>query len=270
MGSLETILAYVGPLQLHRFGLSLGLAFLAAIAAGVRGAKRIGVTSDQWGWLVIGTAVVSLAAARAGFVLTDAAYFAANPAEIIRLPIEGFAFPAGLAGGLAWIVFAARRLNLSWLELVDAFALPYVTALLVSASLWGGPVGEAHLLPWGGRLVDPLYVTGVYGLLWWVWVRRARGPSGALAALVVAVDGTLRFVLGAVVALWLPGGWSALLPVHLGRLAVALAGGAALQLSGGRTAFASAPPRLSRSWVRWSGWLLLYAALLAVALVSDG
>ena len=144
-----------------------------------------------------------------------------------------------------------------------------VTALLVGASLWAGPVGEARLVAWGRWVVDPLYLTGAFLLLWWSRVNRERRP-GALAALVVAADGSLRFLLGTVVSLGLPGGWPSLLPVHAGRLAIALAGAAALWILGGRRAFG--PPKLGtgRSWGRWSGWILLYAALLAVALLSNG
>lgn len=269
MGSLESILAEAGPVQLHRFGVSLGVAFLAAAIAGVRGARRLGLSRDEWGWLAVQTALAAMVAARIGYVLPDAGYYAARPWEIFWPPIEGFSFVAGLAGGLAWIAFAARRRSLGWLELIDCFAVPYVTALLVGASLWAGPVGEARLVAWGRWVVDPLYLTGAFLLLWWSRVNRERRP-GALAALVVAADGSLRFLLGTVVSLGLPGGWPSLLPVHAGRLAIALAGAAALWILGGRRAFG--PPKLGtgRSWGRWSGWILLYAALLAVALLSNG
>lgn len=262
-------MAEAGPVQVYRFGVSLGAAFLAAAAAGMRGARRLGLSRDEWGWLAIQTTLAATAAARIGYVLPGAAYYAARPWEIFRPPVEGFSFPAGLAGGLAWIAFAARRRNLGWLQLGDCFAVPYVTALIVSACLWGGPVGEAHLVPWGRWVIDPLYLTGAFLLLWWVGLNKERRP-GALAALVVAADGSLRFILGTAVALGLPGGWLSLLPVHMGRFAIALAGGAALWLVGGKSAFGPAELRPGRPWTRWSGWILLYAALLAVALASGG
>lgn len=263
-------MAYVRSLQLHRFGLSLGVAFLAASAVGARTSRRLGLTPDEWRWLAIETALVSIVAARIGFVVSDAAYYAAHPIEIVRPPIEGFSFPAGLAAGLAWIARAARRLRLAWLELVDSFALPYLTALLLCTALWGSPIGEAHLIPWGGRVIDPLYLTGVYGLLWWVRTRSEGRRAGALAALVLAFDGALRFALGAAVALFLPGGWSSLGLLLWGRLAIALAAGGALWLLGGAQAFHHRRLSVHRSLKRWSGWLLMYAFLIAVTLVSDG
>lgn len=267
---METILAYVGALQLHRFGLSLGAAFLAASAVGVRTTRRLGLTPDEWQWLAIQTALVSTVAARIGYVVPDAAYYGAHPIEIVRPPIEGFSFPAGLVAGLAWIGRAARRLNLAWRELVDSFALPYLTGLLACTSLWGSPIGEAHLVWWGGRVIDPLYLTGIYGLLWWVWVTRERLRAGALAALVLAIDGALRFALGTLVAFFLPGGWSSFSLVHWGRLAIALAGAGAFWWVGGRAAFRSPMLPIRRPLARWSGWLLMYGVLIAVTLVSDG
>ena len=245
---------------MHPLGVALGLAYLMGGLVGQAPAARRGVSSTRWWWLVVAFMALTVAGARLVYIAADVAYYLQHPAEVWLPPVEGFSFAGGLAVGAALVLIASRRLRVPATSLLDVVGLSYLAGATVVAAAWRTPVslgaGTFDIV------IDALYVTGLFVLLRWLWMRdRSLRSKGATAAASFAGDALLRLGLGGISALvYREAGplWPGLLRI---TLLVAACGVAAVRAATHRRPGGMRP--FHRPLRRWVGWFVVYAVLLA-------
>lgn len=263
---METGLFQLGPIIIYRFGFSLGLAYLAGGLVGRRQALRYGISRNGWWWLMFGLMVATLVGARVVDILPDIGYYAAHPEEIWRLPVEGLSFYGGLLACCAVLAFAAPRLNQSFWQLADLLTLPFLAGAVTAAVIWGAPV--VRLPSYVTVLFDIAYLTGMFALMWWTWLKMDEQVfPGEIALFALAADGVLRLLLVLLEIPYLGADWASLVPIAGARLFVTLIAGAALVFRGSVSRwFTPLGDPFRRPLSRWFGWLILYGFLVAIAL----
>lgn len=210
----DPVALQVGPLSIHWYGLMYLIAFLSVLWLGKWRARR-----QAWqGWkpeymddaLFYGAIGVILGG-RLGYVLFyQPGYYLQHPLEILALWQGGMSFHGGFLGVLLAMVFFARKINKSWLSVMD-FVAPLVPLGLaagrlgnfINGELWGRPTNvawgmvfpQADQLP---RHPSQLYELGLEGLvlfaiLWW-YSSKPR-PVGAVSALFLIGYGSFRFLV---------------------------------------------------------------------------
>lgn len=186
------------------------------------GARRAPMSSHQLEdlltWIIIGV----ILGGRLGYVLFyKGAYYAQNPADILRIWEGGMAFHGGFLGVViaAWLY--ARKHDIPRLQLADAMALGTPAGLLlgrianfINGELWGRPTD----LPWGvafpgyaaqqcgqvtgeicarhpSQLYEAILEGAVLGgvLLWLAFRRGALAHPGLIAGVFFAGYGLARF-----------------------------------------------------------------------------
>lgn len=249
---------------MYPLGMALGLAYLTGGLVGQALAVRRGVSSARWWWVVVALMAVTVVGARLAYVFPDAAYYLQSPGEVWLPPIEGLSFTGGLVVGAVCAVVASRLLGLSLLSLADVIGLSYLAGSIVAGVAWRTPVSLEMGTPGWAALLDGLYVTGLYFLLWWLWTQeRSFRRAGTAAAVAAAGDVLLRLGVGSIGELahatgdagapWLPAVWLALMVVAAGFL---VARGVFSRPPGGIKPF-------HRPLRRWVGWFVVYGLLMA-------
>lgn len=101
--------------------------------------------------------IVAFIASRAWFVILHWTNFSAAPIKIIALWVApGLSLPAAVAGGLAIIMLAAKRMKIRLGIVVDALGLALPGAFIVGsvgALLDGGSIGRVANVAWAVRYV---------------------------------------------------------------------------------------------------------------------
>lgn len=254
-------------MEVHGFGLGIGVACLAGGVVGRSLARRRGLDPDAWWRLVAGLMISGAIGGRLFYVLPNAGYYLKYPLEIIRPPVEGLSYYGALLAGAAYARRFARRAELTFGQVADLVALPWLVGLLLASLFWGAPTVKAGS-PYGVRLgLDILYLTGLYALLAWAWNARRLCGRGKLALAVLAGDSLLRLVTGLVFSAFLPPviPWPVL--DHLARAAAVLAGVAMLRRLREVEPEPPAEPvkgPVKGSYSRWAGWLLVYGVLVLI------
>lgn len=264
---MDTTLIQVGPIAVHRFGLALGLAFLAAGFLGSRMAARHGVASGDWWRLVVWVMAASVIGARLGFFVTD--WSRLVQIDQWRFPVSGLSWFGGLVCALAVVIWAGRRMDISFWPFVDIMTPALIAGQIVMGVFWTTPVIHAALSATAAAFLHIIYITGWYVLLWWLWLRqRDQAFPGELGLTYLTGEGALRFVLFSIASLYSPGGWIGSGWTHLFHLLV-VGLGVALFRSRARehSAEMEVPHALKRPFTRWLGWLIAYGFLMAVMIV---
>ena len=209
---------HLGPLAVHWYGLIMTLALIVGAVIFTRNVTRRGIADEGhvMGMLLF---VVPLAVigARLFHVLDDFSFYWHHPAQIVSLPLIGFAIYGVLAGGLSGIALYCRWKRLPTLKVLDALALAIPVGQIIGrcANIINGDTwGPATKLPWGfiytnpnalipGNLLGvPTHPTPVYEQIWlvimviilWRVVPRLKTDGMALVAY-LALYSAGRFVI---------------------------------------------------------------------------
>jgi len=162
---------------------------------------------DLLTWVVLGV----ILGGRLGYVLFyKPAYFVQNPAEILMLWQGGMSFHGGLVGVLVALMWQAKRMKATFLQLGD-FVAPLVPIGLgagrignfLNAELWGRTtdVPWAIIFPNAGnvpRHPSQLYEFALEGVLLFVilWLYSAKPrPVGAVSGVFLLGYGSFRFIV---------------------------------------------------------------------------
>ncbi|MGE0523772.1 MAG: prolipoprotein diacylglyceryl transferase [Variibacter sp.] len=183
--AFDPILISVGPFAIRWYA----LAYIFGILLGWLYARAIIGNRNLWGgpaplttldfddfivWVTIGI----ILGGRIGYVLFyNPAYFAAHPADIIRLWHGGMSFHGGFAGCVLAVILFARRRGIPILTLGDITCAVGPIGLFlgrianfINGELWGRPtdVPWAMVFPNGGPLPrhpSQLYEAGLEGIV---------------------------------------------------------------------------------------------------------
>lgn len=208
---IDPVAISLGPLQVHWYGLTYLVGFLAAWWLARQRADRLGLTKEQVGDLLFYSAIGVILGGRLGYALFY--HFdrvLADPLWLFRVWEGGMAFHGGFLGVVLAVWLFARKHKIHWLQLGD-FIAPFTPIGLglgrlgnfINGELWG----RASNVPWAmvfpGAGPDPRHPSQLYqfalegvvlfALLW--WFSRHPRPVGSVSGLFLMGYGVLRFMV---------------------------------------------------------------------------
>ncbi len=169
--ALNTIAFYLGPIEVHWYGIIIASGVLLAVYLAVReGAKR-GIKSDDIYDMILWALPAALICARLYYVIFQWGYYKDNPGEIIKIWDGGIAIYGSLIGAMIVVIlFCRHRFIPVWLML--DVAAPTVI-LAQSIGRWGNfmnqeAFGQATSLSFLQGLhlphfiITQMYISGAY------------------------------------------------------------------------------------------------------------
>lgn len=208
---IDPVAISLGPLQVHWYGLTYLVGFLAAWWLARRRADRIGLTKDQVGDLLFYSAVGVILGGRLGYALFY--HFdrvLADPLWLFKVWEGGMAFHGGFLGVVVAVWLFARKHQINWIQLGD-FIAPFTPIGLglgrignfINGELWGRVTDVSWGMVFPGAGADPRHPSQLYqfalegvvlfALLW--WFSRQPRPAGSVSGLFLIGYGTLRFLV---------------------------------------------------------------------------
>jgi phosphatidylglycerol---prolipoprotein diacylglyceryl transferase len=168
---IDPVALSLGPIQVHWYGMIIGLAALIGLWLAIREAKRCGLEGEVFLDLMIWVIPAAIVGARLYYVLFEWDYYLFHPGQIIAIWKGGLAIHGGLIGAFTGGYFFARKRNLPFLLLAD-IAVPSII-LGQAIGRWGNFVNQEahggevtrtfleglHLPPF---IIDQMYIQGAY------------------------------------------------------------------------------------------------------------
>jgi phosphatidylglycerol---prolipoprotein diacylglyceryl transferase len=211
--TMNPVLAHLGPISIHWYGVMYLLAFGMAWLFGQWRAKK---SQGRWAKahldeLIFYCIVGVIVGGRLGYMIFYAfSTLLANPLSVIEIWQGGMSFHGGLLGVIASMWLFARRYNKSFFDVSD-FTSPLVPLGIaagrlgnfINGELWG----RVTSLPWGmvyphvdnlPRHPSQLYELLFEGLIlfWIIWVFSSKPrPQMAVSGLFALGYGVFRFLL---------------------------------------------------------------------------
>ena len=151
---------HIGPLEIGTFGIFLWIGFVAAFFVWKRDLERRGLQADPHA-MVAGIALAGIVGAKLYNALQ-------SPSDLLADPIAslfsrtGFAWFGGFLGGIAAIVYFARKYRIPLLALMDsaspAAAVGYAVGRIGCLTSGDGDYGIPTHVPWGVSFPPPALV----------------------------------------------------------------------------------------------------------------
>ncbi len=205
------IIAKIGPITIHSYGLALMVGFFLSVWVGMHLAHRYGLKPDQIGDAAIWALIPGVIGARLLFVLLNLSHYP-SLASSLRIWEGGLSLHGGLLGGLLGLLTYAQKRRINPRILLDLSALSLGIGYVfgkIGCFLNGCCYGHPTYLPWGirfplvedpSKLTPPSHPTQLYAvlagvLLWGFLLRfsRKKHPKGLIALLWVLLYSTWRF-----------------------------------------------------------------------------
>ncbi|HTW96598.1 MAG TPA: prolipoprotein diacylglyceryl transferase [Candidatus Methylomirabilis sp.] len=146
------ILVSFGPLRVYWYGLFVVLGVLAALTVSLKLAKRLGFSPNKLFDLSFWMIIAGIIGARLYHVALEWPYYAAHPANIVKVWQGGLAIHGALLGGFLALGFFIWKEKINFWQLAAIFA-PGI-ALGQAIGRWGNYFnqelfGKPTNLPWG-------------------------------------------------------------------------------------------------------------------------
>lgn len=162
------LLVKLGPVPIHTYGFLIAIGFLVAVFVIKRLTARSGMDVERSVDFTFWALLVGFAGARALFVLTRLDYFAANPADILKVWEGGLVFFGGPLAVVPFYWWYTRKYRLPPWKMMDALLPGLVIAhafgrfgCLAAGCCYGKPTGTS----WGIRLDSDLVDSNLHGVL---------------------------------------------------------------------------------------------------------
>ena len=143
----------LGPLTLHGYGLTMGIAIISALALAEWGLKRQHVDTSRFTALALISLAGGFIGARLYHVLSEPTRFADSPEDIIKIWQGGLGIYGAMLGGAIAGLLAAPRLGVPRRALCDAAAPAFLLAQAIgrfgnylNQELYGRPFDGAWAL----------------------------------------------------------------------------------------------------------------------------
>ncbi|KKI92831.1 diacylglyceryl transferase [Bacillus sp. SA1-12] len=168
---LDPIFLELGPIQIHWYGLIIGVGALLGLLIAVRESERRGLHKDTFVDLVLFAIPIAILGARAYYVIFQWDYYSQNPGDIIKIWNGGLAIHGGLIAAVLTGVVFARVKGLSFWKLADIAAPSIILGQAIgrwgnfmNQEAFGGPVSrgflEGLMLP--DFIINQMYINGEY------------------------------------------------------------------------------------------------------------
>lgn len=168
---INPVFFQLGPIEIHWYGVIIGLGALLALYFVVKESERRGLHKDTFVDLVLFAIPIAILCARAYYVIFEWDYYSQNPSKIIRIWEGGLAIHGGLIGAITTGYVFAKVKGLSFWKLADIAAPSIILGQaigrwgnFVNQEAYGGPVSREFLeglfLP--DFIVNQMYIQGEY------------------------------------------------------------------------------------------------------------
>ncbi|MGA5689946.1 prolipoprotein diacylglyceryl transferase [Cytobacillus pseudoceanisediminis] len=168
---LDPIAISLGPIQVHWYGLIIGVGIALALIIAMREGERRGLPKDIFADLMLWAIPIAIISARIYYVIFQWNFYSQNPGEIIKIWNGGIAIHGALIGSVITAYVFAKKRKISFWKLADIAAPSIILGQAIGR--WGNFMNqEAH-----GRevsraflenmylpefIVDQMYINGAY------------------------------------------------------------------------------------------------------------
>ncbi len=164
------IFLQLGPLSIYWYAIFSMSGALAVYLLSLKTLKKMGYTSDFVSDLGIGAFISAYIGARIWYcVFYDLSYYLANPLEFLAINDGGLAIQGGIAGGVLFGYFFAKKHKLDFVKWLDAI-LPTLFigqaigrfGNFVNQEAYGTVVEESFFDYFPGFIKDMMFIDGAY------------------------------------------------------------------------------------------------------------
>ena len=168
---IDPIAIAFGPLQVHWYGVIIGLAIILALYIAVRETEKRGLDKDVFMDLMLWAIPIAILSARLYYVIFEWNYYSQNPGEIIAIWNGGLAIHGALIGGVITAIVFTKKKKVSFWQLVDIAAPSIILGQaigrwgnFINQEAHGGEVTRAFLenLQLPEFIINQMYINGAY------------------------------------------------------------------------------------------------------------
>jgi phosphatidylglycerol---prolipoprotein diacylglyceryl transferase len=168
---IDPIAVSLGPIQIHWYGVIIGLGIALALFLAMREGERRGLHKDIFPDLMLWAIPIAIISARIYYVAFEWDYYSQNPGDIIKIWNGGIAIHGALIGSVITAIVFSRKKNISFWKLADIAAPSIIIGQAIGR--WGNFINqEAH----GGEvtrsfleglflpefIINQMYIDGTY------------------------------------------------------------------------------------------------------------
>ncbi|PLR87889.1 prolipoprotein diacylglyceryl transferase [Bacillus sp. V33-4] len=168
---LDPIAFTLGPIQVHWYGVIIGVGIALALWIAMREADRRGLSKDLLADLMLWAIPIAIISARIYYVIFEWDYYAQNPSEIVQIWNGGIAIHGALIGSVITAYIFAKKKKISFWKLADITAPSIILGQaigrwgnFINQEAHGGEVSRAFLedlfLP--EFIINQMYIGGSY------------------------------------------------------------------------------------------------------------
>lgn len=168
---IDPVAIAFGPLQVHWYGVIIGLAIILALYIAVRETEKRGLDKDVFMDLMLWAIPIAILSARLYYVIFEWNYYSQNPGEIIAIWNGGLAIHGALIGGVITAIVFTKKKKVSFWQLVDIAAPSIILGQaigrwgnFINQEAHGGEVTRAFLenLQLPEFIINQMYINGAY------------------------------------------------------------------------------------------------------------
>lgn len=168
---IDPIAVSLGPIQIHWYGVIIGVGIALALFLAMREGERRGLHKDIFPDLMLWAIPIAIISARIYYVAFEWDYYSQNPGDIIKIWNGGIAIHGALIGSVITAIVFSKKRNISFWKLADIAAPSIILGQAIGR--WGNFINqEAH----GGEvtrsfleglflpefIVNQMYINGTY------------------------------------------------------------------------------------------------------------
>lgn len=168
---IDPIAVSLGPIQIHWYGVIIGVGIALALFIAMREGERRGLHKDIFPDLMLWAIPIAILSARIYYVAFEWDYYSQHPGDIIKIWNGGIAIHGALIGSVITAIVFSRNKDISFWKLADIAAPSIILGQAIGR--WGNFINqEAH----GGEvtrsfleglflpefIIDQMYINGAY------------------------------------------------------------------------------------------------------------
>jgi phosphatidylglycerol---prolipoprotein diacylglyceryl transferase len=140
---IDPIAVSLGPIQIHWYGVIIGVGIALALFLAMREGERRGLHKDIFPDLMLWAIPIAIISARIYYVAFEWDYYSQNPGDIIKIWNGGIAIHGALIGSVITAIVFSRNKNISFWKLADIAAPSIILGQAIGR--WGNFINqEAH------------------------------------------------------------------------------------------------------------------------------
>ncbi|WHX40159.1 prolipoprotein diacylglyceryl transferase [Mesobacillus sp. AQ2] len=168
---IDPIAFSLGPIQVHWYGVIIGLGIALALWIAMREGERRGLPKDIFADLMLWAIPIAIISARIYYVIFQWDYYVQYPGEIFKIWNGGIAIHGALIGAVATTYFFTKSRNVSFWKLADIAAPSIILGQAIgrwgnfmNQEAHGGEVTRAFLenLHLPEFIINQMYINGTY------------------------------------------------------------------------------------------------------------